>query len=306
VVAAAVVVVDRRSAMTLRLSLLSVACLLLVAPAQAQQPYPSAAAAADALVAALQVRDTQPGQVSVVLGDDWEDYVPRDDIERKDVDTFISQYQRRHAIKPVDASHALVSVGAEGWTLPVPLVKQGSGWAFDLAAAAPELRARRIGRNEREAVQAVLAYHDAQREYARRDRNDDTLPEYAARLRSSPGTHDGLYWPADAGGESPLGPLFGGETPDDEWHGYHYRILQGQGPSAPRGAYPYSVAGAMTRGFALVAWPARYGDSGVMSFTISHAGQVYEKDLGPDTDREARAMTLFDPDSSWTQVDTAD
>jgi hypothetical protein len=298
-------VVDRRISMNVRLSALTLACLLVAVPAAAQQAYPSADAAADALVAALEARDTRPDQVAVVLGADWQDYVPRGSIERKDVDSFISQYHRRHAIKPGDSGHALLSVGSDGWTLPVPLVKTPGGWAFDLAAGEPELRARRIGRDEREAVQAVLAYYDAQREYARRDRNNDTLPEYATRLRSSEGKHDGLYWPADAQGESPLGPLFGGETPDGEWHGYHYKVLLEQGPSAPRGAYPYTVAGAMTRGFALVAWPAKYGDSGVMSFTVSHVGDVYEKDLGPDTDREARSMTRFDPDSSWTKVAAA-
>ncbi|MGY8562815.1 DUF2950 domain-containing protein [Paracidovorax citrulli] len=289
--------------MTLRHSALTLACTLLLAmPARAQQAYPTAAAAADALVAALEARDQAPQHLATVLGADWEQYVPRNSVEREDVEAFIRQYRQKHAIKAGGAGEALLTVGSDGWTLPVPLTRQANGWGFDLRAAEPELRARRIGRNEREAVQAVLAYADAQREYARRDRNDDTLPEYAKRLRSSEGTHDGLYWPADSAGESPLGPLFGGETPDGEWHGYHYRILLGQGPSAPRGAYPYEVAGHLSRGFALIAWPARYGDSGVMSYTISHAGHVYEKDLGPDTDQQARGMTLFDPDSSWTQV----
>lgn len=290
--------------MSVRVSVLTLACTLLLAtPVGAQQAYPTASAAVDALVTALEARDQHPEQLAAVLGADWEDYVPRGSIERKDVDAFITQYHRKHAVKASDAGQSLLSVGSEGWTLPVPLTRQGGGWAFDLKAGEPELRARRIGRNEREAVQAVLAYADAQREYARRDRNSDTLPEYAQRLRSSDGKQDGLYWPADAGGESPLGPLFGGETPEGEWHGYHYKILLGQGPSAPRGAYPYTVAGSLTRGFALVAWPAHYGDSGVMSYTISHAGTVYEKDLGPDTEKVARDMTLFDPDSSWTPLD---
>lgn len=293
--------------MIVRLSVLTLACALLLVPAaHAQQAYPTADAAADALVAALEVRDQNPAQLATVLGADWEQYVPRNSVERKDVDAFIAQYRSRHAIKAGDAGQSLLVVGSDGWTLPVPITRQGGGWSFDLKAGEPELRARRIGRNEREAVQAVLAYADAQREYARRDRNSDSLPEYAQKLRSSDGKQDGLYWPADTGGESPLGPLFGGETPDGEWHGYHYKILLGQGPSAPRGAYPYTVAGSLTRGFALVAWPARYGDSGVMSYTISHAGNVYEKDLGPDTENVARGMTLFDPDSSWTELDDPD
>lgn len=289
----------------IRRTVLSLACTLLLAlPASAQQVYPSAAEAADALVAALEVRDQRPEQIATVLGADWEDYVPRDSIGRTDVDTFIRQYHEKHGLAPGKGGQSMLSVGRSGWTLPIPVVKQPGGYAFDLQAAEPELRARLIGRNEREALQAVLAYADAQREYARRDRNGDTLPEYATRLRSTEGKRDGLYWAADAAGQSPLGPLFGGENPDDVWRGYHYKILYGQGPSAPRGAYSYTVAGHLSRGFALVAWPAQYGKSGVTTYTISHAGEVYEKDLGPETDREARAMTLFDPDSSWTVVDT--
>lgn len=291
--------------MIVRFSVLTLACTALLAlPAAAQQTYPTPAAAADALIAALKVRDQQPEQVATVLGADWELYVPRNSIDRQDVDAFVAAYQAKHAIKAGANGRSLLAVGNEGWTFPLPLEKTSGGVAFDLKGAEPELRARRIGRNEREAVQAVLAYRDAQFEYAERDRNADSLPEYAQKLRSSEGKHDGLYWPADASGESPLGPLFGGEMPEDEWHGYHYKVLLGQGASAPRGAYPYTVAGALTRGFALVAWPAHYGDSGVMTYTISHAGEVFEKDLGPETDSQARAMTLFDPDSSWTEVKT--
>lgn len=291
--------------MRLRIPVLTLACAsLLAGMAQAQQAYPTPAAAADALVSALEARDKDPQQLATVLGADWERYIPRDSIERKDVDAFVSKFHEQHAFESRDATHSLLSVGKDAWTLPVPVVRQATGWAFDLKAAEPELRARRIGRNERDALQAVLAYYDAQKEYAARDRDDDGLPEYAMKFRSTEGKHDGLYWKADAAGESPLGPLFAGEdTPDGDWHGYHYRILFAQGPSAPRGAYKYTVGSYMTRGFALVAWPARYGDSGVMSFIISHAGEVFEKDMGPDTDKLARAMTLFDPDSSWEEVD---
>lgn len=291
--------------MTPRIAVLSLACALLLAgPARAQQAFPTPAAAGEALVTALETRDQEPQRIASVLGQDWQHYVPKGSVDREDVDAFVAAYRKQHAFKNVDASHSLLDVGADAWTLPVPLVKRQAGWAFDLKAAEPELRARRIGRNERDALQAVLAYYDAQMEYASKERNDNGLLEYAARFRSSEGQHDGLYWPADASGPSPLGPLFGDETPDGEWHGYHYKILTAQGPSAPRGAYKYTFGSYMTRGFGLVAWPAKYGDSGVMSLIISHAGEVFEKDLGPDTDKIASAMTVFDPDSSWTPVDT--
>lgn len=290
-----------------RISVLTLACgLLFGGAAQAQQAYPSTDAAASALVAALEARDSDPRQLATVLGAGWEQYIPRDSVERKDVDAFVEKFHQAHAFASSDPTHAMLSVGKDAWTLPIPVVKQPAGWAFDLEAAEPELRARRIGRNERDALQAVLAYYDAQKEYASRDRDDNGLPEYARKFRSSEGKHDGLYWKADAAGQSPLGPLFGGEEAQDGvWHGYRYKILLAQGPSAPRGAYKYTVGSYMTRGFALVAWPARYGDSGVMSFIISHAGEVFEKDMGPETDRLAREMTLFDPDSSWEEVDVS-
>ena len=196
-----------------------------------------------------------------------------------------------------------LAVGKEAWVLPVPLAKVDGGWAFDLEAGEPELRARRIGRNELDAVQATLAYVDAQDEYAGMDRDGDGVLEYAQKFVSSDGAQDGLYWEAAEGEPpSPLGPLFGDDTPEGVWHGYHYRILTAQGPSAPRGAYDYRLGENMSRGFALVAWPARYADSGVMSFIVSHDGEVFEKDLGPDGDKVARAMTVFDPDSSWEEV----
>ena len=290
--------------MTPRIPVLTLACALLLAgPARAQETFPTPAAAGEALVTALEAREQKPQGLATVLGQDWQHYVPKGSVDREDVDAFIAAYHKQHTYKSVDASHAMLDVGTDAWTLPVPLVKRNAGWAFDLKAAEPELRARRIGHNERDALQAVLAYYDAQMEYASKERNDNGLLEYATKFRSSEGKHDGLYWPADANGPSPLGPRFGDANADGEWHGYHFKILMAQGPSAPRGAYKYTFGSYMVRGFGLVAWPAKYGDSGVMTLIISHAGEVFEKDLGPETDKIASAMTVFDPDSSWTEVD---
>ncbi|MDR0182139.1 DUF2950 domain-containing protein [Lysobacter arvi] len=277
----------------------------LALPASAQEAFPTPDAAAEALVAALGTKTADETRLTAILGPAWEQVVPRGSVEREDVDAFIARYREKHAFVQKDATHRMLAVGKDAWTLPVPLVKGSGGWAFDVKAGEPEIRARRIGRNEREAEQAVLAYHDAQIDYASVDRNRNGVLEYAQKFVSTDGQHDGLYWAGDDGDESPLGPLFGDDTPDGEWHGYHYRILTAQGPSAPGGAYDYKLGDAMSRGFALVAWPARYGDSGVMSFMISHEGDVFEKDLGPDGDRIARAMTAFDPDSSWVEVKDA-
>ena len=279
--------------------------LLLALPAHAQQSFATPDAAADALVAALGTKTADEAKLTALLGPSWEQVVPRGSVDRDEVDAFLARYREKHSFVQKDATHQMLAVGKDAWTLPVPVVKGSGGWAFDVKAGEAEIRARRIGRNEREAEQAVLAYHDAQIDYAAEDRNGNGVLEYAQKFVSTDGQQDGLYWADDGGEESPLGPLFGDDTPNGEWHGYRYRILTAQGPSAPGGAYDYKLGDAMSRGFALVAWPARYGDSGVMSFMVSHEGEVFEKDLGPDGDQLARAMTKFDPDSSWVEVKTA-
>jgi hypothetical protein len=292
--------------MTALLRLFVLACIALPASSLAQQVFPAREAAAEALVAALGTTTADEARLREVLGPDWERYIPRGSVDRDDVDAFLARYREHHAFAASGATQSSLTVGKDAWSLPVPLTKTANGWAFDLKAGEPEIRARRIGRNEHDAEQAALAYHDAQMDYASVDRNGDGVLEYARKFLSSDGRHDGLYWDDEDGGESPLGPLFGDDdTPDGVWHGYRYRILTAQGPSARRGAYSYLIGDHMNRGFALVAWPAQYGDSGVMSFIVSHDGEVFEKDLGPDSDRLAREMARFDPDSSWKQLPDA-
>lgn len=277
--------------------------VLLTLDVRAQQAYPTPAAAVDALIVALGTEKGDPVRLAALLGDDWQTYIPTDNIERKDVDAFLALYREKHAIQPAGQGRASLVVGNTPLTFPLPLVQGKDGWSFDPKAGGEEVRTRRIGRNELAAMEAVRAYHDAQMDYAEVDRDGDGVLEYAQKFMSSDGQYDGLYWPEEPGiEESPLGPLFGDELPDGVWHGYRYRILDAQGPSAPGGAYAYRLGANMSRGFALIAWPADYADSGVMSFMISHDGQVFEKDMGPDSDKLARAMTLFDPDSSWHEV----
>lgn len=288
----------------LRWSLLPLSVALIVASAMAQQAYPNADAAGQALVDALGQDKADPAKLATVLGKQWRDYIPTDNIERKDVDAFLRKYAERHAIETGSDGKSRLSVGKEPWVLPIPLQQSQGGWTFDLKAGAEETRVRRIGNNELAVMQALLAYHDAQSEYAHDDRDGDGVLEYAQKFVSSDGAHDGLFWAEDDSGEiSPLGPLFGDETPNGQWHGYHFRILDAQGPSAPGGAYSYRLGENMSRGFALVAWPARYNDTGVMSFMISHEGEIFEKDLGANGERLAKAMKSFDPDDSW-KLDT--
>ena len=271
--------------------------------AQAQQAYPSADAAAEALVVALGSEKGDADRLAALLGADWQSYIPTGDVEREDVDAFLGLYREKHMIEPTAAGRAALVVGNTPWTFPLPLVQGKACWTFYSKAGGEEIRVRRIGRNELASVEAVLAYHDAQMDYAEVDRDGDGVLEYAQQFMSSDGQYDGLYWPEQPGiEESPLGPLFGDELPDGEWQGYHYRILTAQGASAPGGAYDYRLGDNMTRGFALIAWPAEYADSGVMSFMISHEGQVFEKDLGPDGAKLATSMGRFDPDSSWSEV----
>lgn len=271
--------------------------------AQAQQVFPSQQAAADAFVAALGTQKADAQKLAALLGKDWQSYIPTEGVDRSDVDAFLSGYRQRHSFQSTPEGHAFLIVGKDGWKLPIPLAKAGNGWRFDTRAGAEEIRERRIGRNELATVESARAYNDAQMEYAEADRDGDGVLEYAQKILSADGQHDGLYWSDDDSGEiSPLGPLFADASPGSDWHGYHYRILTAQGPSAPGGAYNYLIGKNMSRGFALVAWPAKYGDSGVMSFMISHEGDVFEKDMGPNSEKIAKAMTKFDPDSSWKEV----
>ncbi len=277
--------------------------VLLTLDVRAQQAYPTPAAAVEALIGALGTEKGDPVRLAALLGDDWQTWIPTNDIERKDVDAFLALYREKSAIQPDGEGRASLVVGNTPLSFPLPLIKGADGWRFDTKAGGEEIRARRIGRNELAVMQAVRAYHDAQMDYAEVDHDGDGVLEYAQKFMSSDGQYDGLYWPDEPGvPQSPLGPLFGDELPDGEWHGYHYRILAAQGPSAPGGAYGYTLGANMSRGFALIAWPARYGDSGVMSFMISHDGLVFEKDIGPDSDKQALAMSAFDPDSSWHEV----
>ncbi|MGE8154162.1 DUF2950 domain-containing protein [Pseudomonas vancouverensis] len=269
----------------------------------AQEAFPTPEKAAEAFVAALGTEHADQKRLSELLGDDWHSYIPREGVQREDVDAFIKQYHEQHQIDKSGERKAILAVGSDHWTLPIPLVKDTAGWRFDMKAGANEIRVRRIGRNELAAVQSVLAYHDAQMDYASEDRDGDGALEYAQKIFSTPGKHDGLYWAEDDSDDiSPLGPEFGKAIGEEDWHGYHFRILDGQGPSAPGGAYSYLIGDKMSRGFALIAWPAKYDDTGVMSFMISHEGQVFEKDLGPNGGKLAEAMKRFDPDDSWKEL----
>jgi hypothetical protein len=226
---------------------------------------------------------------------------------------FLRLYDQKHRLEATEAK-AVLNLGAEDWPFPIPIVKKGSLWYFDTKQGREELLARRIGLNELSAIKACLAYVDAQREYALKDRDGNGLLEYAQKFRSDPGKKNGLYWEVKAGeGQSPLGPFFAAAQEKGysgkaggkpiPYHGYYYRILNGQGKSAAGGAYDYMVKGNMIGGFALVAYPAKYASSGVMTFIVNHDGVVYQKDLGRNTAKAAQAMKLFNPDSTWKKVE---
>ena len=276
------------------------ATLAIAAPAHAQKAFPTPEAAADALIDGIARHD--PDAVNTVLGADYKRYIPMDDTSAEDRTNFLAAWARNHKVVTT-GDRAMVEVGTHGWTMPIPLVKTGAGWSFDTRAASEEMRIRRIGRNELAAIQVVLAYVDAQREYAARDWDGDGARSYAMRNLSTPGKRDGLYWASLPGEpESPLGPAFADARPGQPYHGYAFRILTAQGPSAPGGAKSFVKNGRMTEGFGLIAWPAKYDYTGVMTFIVNQDGVVYEKDLGPNTATAAAAIKSFNPDSSWQRA----
>ena len=238
-----------------------------------------------------------------VVGSDYRKYIPAETMDPEDITNFLEAWARAHSIVRAGADKAFLGVGRIGWTLPIPIIKSAAGWRFDTNGAPDEMRIRRIGRNELAAIQVALAYTDAQDEYHARDWNGDGVLEYATRGLSSPGKRDGLYWASLPGEpESPLGAEFADARAGQPYHGYLYKILTAQGKDAPGGARSYVKNGHMTEGYALVAWPAQYGDTGVMTFIVSKDGIVYQKNLGADADAAGRAISDYNPDASWSKT----
>jgi len=292
------------------------ACLLLTWPlasfAAGQRSFPTPEAAVVALVAALESND-EPALVAI-FGEEHKNVVvtgdaANDAAKRAEAAALFKRY---HALDDSVPDRRVLLIGERAWPLPIPLIRRSSGWRFATEEGVQEILNRRIGGNERSAVVVLRAYVEAQREYASRDRDGDGVLQYAGKLSSTPGKFDGLYWPADTGrGEeaSPLGPLIAqsaaylsGHKKGDAYRGYHFRILSRQGPGAAGGAYNYVINGRLIAGFALVAYPDAYGDSGVMTFVVNQNGKVFEKDLGKSTGAIAERMARFDPGAGWRET----
>jgi hypothetical protein len=272
-----------------------------VDPAIGQAVFATPEDATNSFIQAIRNHDVD--LMGKLLGSDYREVLPLEEVDRQDVDNFLVAWEKQNTLLEEGEQKVLIAVGEEKWTLPIPIVAGTSGWYFDIDEGLDRMRIRRIGRNELATMQAVLAYYDAQKEYAEQDRNDDGLLEYARQFISTPGARDGLYWEVEPGETpSPLGPLVADHAPGGGYHGYLYRILEAQGEHARGGAYSYMINGRMRAGFAVIAWPADYGESGVMSFMVSHSGIVYEQDLGPDGAGIAEEMQAYNPAPDWTLV----
>jgi hypothetical protein len=274
------------------------------------QAFPTPEAAADALTGAARRDDDK--EIEAILGGPWDVLLPTmNDGYRRDRATYLAAWDKQHRIIIDPASNgtkAIVEVGDTTWTLPIPIVKDGNDWRFDPLAGFDEMVDRELGRNEFGAIQTLLAIGDAEREYAELDPMKTGSPVYARRLLSSPGRKDGLYWPSAPGQpESPLGAEVAHSQPDGKFpgdhYGYNFRLLYGQGPAAPGGARDYIVKDRMIGGYGAVAWPVRYGETGIMTFITGHDGIVYQQDLGPQTAERAAAIVTFNPDKGWQKAD---
>jgi len=283
------------------------------------QTFDSPKAAAAALIGAAKAKDRE--QVLAILGAAAGEWIASGDRvqDAQARDRFIGAYEEKNAIEMEGGDEAVLVVGEDGFPFPIPIVKQAPGWAFDAEQGREEILDRRIGQNELNTIQVLLAIVDAQFDYAARDWDGNGLRAYAARFGSSAGKQDGLYWPTGEGeAPSPLGPLVAqaaseGYAADPAasdgdaspaYHGYRFKLLTGQGENAPGGAYDYAVEGELLGGFAAIAFPTKYGNSGVMTFMVNHDGAVYETDLGPETATQALAIETFDPGPQWKKVAT--
>ena len=287
-----------------------------VAPAVAapakntQKSFSSPDEAMKSLVQA--VRNNNTKELLAILGPGSKEITSSGDpvADKAGREHFVNLYDEKIVIKGADTGRAVFSIGNDDYPYPIPLLKKGNAWRFDAKAGKDELLNRRIGRNELEVIEVLRAYVDAQREYASRDRDNDAVLEFAQKFRSTPGKKDGLYWATKEGEkESPFGPLAakaaqeGYAKENTTFHGYYYRILKAQGKDADGGAFDYLANGKMILGFAMVAYPAKYGNSGIMTFIVNHNGIVYQKNLGKNSSNIASSMKLFNPDKSWKKVE---
>lgn len=279
-----------------------------------QKSYASPEAAIAALVDA--VKSSNKVKLSVILGSHGSKLINSGDVvaDKRGRAAFVKAYSEANKLAFESEAKAVLVIGKKNWPFPIPLVKSDNTWKFDTEQGEQEVLDRRIGRNELESIQVCLAIVDAEREYAASHLDSDGVPKYASRIVSAPGKRDGLYWPAKSSESlSPLGPLVAaaaneGYTPARSWvlapyHGYLYRILTAQGKDAPGGEYEYFIKGKMIGGFAVIAYPARYGASGIKTFIVNHDGVVFEKDIGQDTTAIVPRISTYNPDSTWKQVD---
>jgi len=284
-----------------------------VAAAASQSTFASPQEAGQALVEAAKSGDENA--VLAVFGPGSKDIIYSGDAtqDKKTAAAFVSAYQVMNRWRKIDDNNEVLIIGADNFTFPIPLKKDASGrWYFDTAAGKDEILARRIGRNELAAIEVSQALADAQHEYFSQSHDGKRAKQYALKFVSDKGTHDGLYWDSAEGQpRSPLGPLVANASGEgykvqprshQPFHGYYFRIIKRQGKNAQGGAKDYIAGGKMVRGFAFVAYPAVYGNSGIMTFIINQSGVVYQKDMGKDTERVASKMTAFNPDKTWTQV----
>jgi hypothetical protein len=285
----------------------------MVQAADTGQTFPTPEAAVAALTAAASAKDKDA--LRGIFGPAEADIENPDQAQAAgELDHFAAALNATNSLVHESDTRCVLEVGAKSWPFPIPLVKaQDGGWYFDTAAGKEEILNRRIGRNELATLQTARAYVAAQREYASRDHTGNEVLQYAQKIISSPGLKDGLYWPADLDGElSPFGPLAaqaeaagygktwqGSDAAPEPFHGYCFKILTRQGKHAPGGKYNYVINGNMIGGFALVAWPAEYGNTGVMTFIVNQQGRVWQKDLGAKTGKLAPAMDQYDPDPTW-------
>src|SRR5688572_4823766 len=311
---------DRGKSIRRRISLarhaavvLAVVCAATFSMALAQQKsFTSAEEAVEAAVTAA--RNNNQKEMLAIFGAQAKGLLFSADAvaDKQRREEFLAAYAESHRLV-TEGQHTTLLVGKQEWPLPIPLIKRGNAWVFDTEKGKEEILNRRIGENELYTIQTLLAVVDAQREYAMEDRDRDGLLEYAQKFVSDPGKRNGLYWEAKpAERQSPLGPIMArarsegykgqASTTAPPYHGYYYRILTAQGKNAPGGAYSYLVKGKMIGGFAVVAYPADYGNSGVMTFVVNYDGNVFQKDLGKNTITIAKSMKEYNVDSTWSEV----